>query len=224
MIADYKFASDESSLREFFNGRQCHLYRYLVAGNGVFLQARREDLEVSIPLGDGCDVRGLVDASGEVTLRAPRVPARLVRRCFDRARATCVEAGTPREILFYLRFDPDAAAWELTEPEQVAMHSSVRPVDPSDASCSAALIELHSHHEMRAFWSSTDNRDEQGFKLYAVMGEIFTTPTLRVRVGVYGYFYELLASEVFEMPEGISEVIPEEEEGVDVALEPLNLK
>ncbi len=35
---------------------------------------------------------------------------------------------------------------------------------------------------MRAFWSNTDNRDEQGFRIYGVIGRLDSdTPELRLR-------------------------------------------
>ena len=43
---------------------------------------------------------------------------------------------------------------------------------------------------MRAYFSDTDNRDETGFRIYGVMGEIFSNPQIRMRVGIYGHFYE----------------------------------
>ena len=39
---------------------------------------------------------------------------------------------------------------------------------------------------MRAFFSGTDNRDELGFRFYAVIGRIFTVPEMVLRVGIYG--------------------------------------
>ncbi len=72
------------------------------------------------------------------------------------------------------------------------------------SSYAGALIEVHSHHGMPAFWSGTDDADEQGFRLYAVLGDIFRRPTLRVRVGIYGQFYELPAGTIFGLPAGVN--------------------
>ena len=39
-----------------------------------------------------------------------------------------------------------------------------------------------------AFFSATDDRDEQGFRIYGVAGRLYTPrPELRLRVGVYGH-------------------------------------
>jgi hypothetical protein len=50
---------------------------------------------------------------------------------------------------------------------------------------------------MSAFWSSTDDTDEQGARLYAVIGKLDTTPEIRLRVGVYGYWRLLPVTAVF---------------------------
>ena len=43
-----------------------------------------------------------------------------------------------------------------------------------------AVIDLHSHGRMSAFFSSTDDADEQGFRLYVVIGNVDTDrPTYR---------------------------------------------
>jgi PRTRC genetic system protein A len=176
------------------------LYTYVFAGNGVFIQAHRREL-VARALVSEADVRGLHEIKPSAAFNLPRVSAQLVRAVFNRARGVCVGAGKPREVLFYLIFEADA--WRMVEPEQHASGAGVRPADPSDPDCSRAIIELHSHHEMKAFWSGTDDADETGFKLYAVIGRIFSEPRLRVRAGVYGHFVEMNASDVFEIPEDV---------------------
>jgi PRTRC genetic system protein A len=173
------------------------LYTYVFAGNGVFITASQPGLDALARVGP-CDVRGLPPADAYANFNLPRVPERITRACFNRARSVCVGTARPREVLFYLIFE--AGVWRMVEPEQVADAGGVRPVDPLNEDCARAVIELHSHHEMAAFWSGQDDEDESGFKLYAVIGRIFSAPTLRVRAGVYGHFVEVPARDVFELP------------------------
>lgn len=177
------------------------LYTYVFAGNGVFVTASRSELD-ALALVSETDVRGLPDAEPYVNFNLPPVPLQMTRDLFNRARSVCVGAEKPREVLFYLI--NEAGAWRWVEPDQEAAEHYCRPSDPSNPDCRRAVVELHSHHEMDAFWSGEDDRDETGFKVYAVMGRIFTTPTLRVRAGVYGHFVELRASDVFQLPEGVN--------------------
>ena len=61
------------------------------------------------------------------------------------------------------------------------------------------VAEFHSHGGSRAFFSATDDRDEQGFRIYGVVGRLNDSyPELRLRVGVYGHFAPLEWSQVFD--------------------------
>jgi hypothetical protein len=57
---------------------------------------------------------------------------------------------------------------------------------------------------MRPFFSRTDDRDETGFRIYAVIGDINfhsnVPPSIRVRVGVYGHFWPIPAASIFNLP------------------------
>jgi hypothetical protein len=56
---------------------------------------------------------------------------------------------------------------------------------------------------MGAFFSATDNRDEQGLGLYALAGRLDRLiPEVNMRVGLYGYFAPLKFSEVFDVHAG----------------------
>ena len=63
------------------------------------------------------------------------------------------------------------------------------------------VAEFHSHGTSRAFFSVTDDRDEQGFRIYGVAGRLDTDrPELNLRVGVYGHFAPVQWSQVFDGP------------------------
>ena len=62
--------------------------------------------------------------------------------------------------------------------------------------------EFHSHGGSRAFFSATDDRDEQGFRIYVVVGRLDTPlPELSLRVGVYGHFAPVDWPHVFSGPD-----------------------
>jgi len=82
----------------------------------------------------------------------------------------------------------------VKKPPQRATGVSVIAAGSNDATI---LCDLHSHGNMRAFWSSTDDADEQSARLFAVIGKLDTEPEVRVRVGVYGYWMPLPITAVF---------------------------
>ena len=106
----------------------------------------------------------------------------------------------PNEILFWFNFDRDRQVWNLDAPLQICRPASVFPVDRSDPLGARALIDLHSHALLDPFFSRTDNKDEQGFRIFAVIGRVNQKPLILVRVGVYGNYWNIPADLVFELP------------------------
>ena len=51
---------------------------------------------------------------------------------------------------------------------------------------------------MKAFFSGTDDRDEQGLQLYGVVGKLTERTEVLLRVGAYGYFSILSWYQVFQ--------------------------
>ncbi|GAH75566.1 unnamed protein product [marine sediment metagenome] len=80
------------------------------------------------------------------------------------------------------------------------------------------VLEIHSHGQMAAGFSSTDNMDETGLKLYGVIGSLDAVPVVKLRIGAYGYFKDLRWRDVFdgslvgavEYEKAREEVIPED--------------
>lgn len=60
------------------------------------------------------------------------------------------------------------------------------------------LLDLHSHHSMRAYFSSTDDADDQGLSVSAVIGNIFIRPEIVVRLNIYGLHCPIPAAMVFD--------------------------
>ena len=171
------------------------LYTYIMAGNGVFLYAKRDDLEVLIPV-SSATIAELPPLEPFVNI--PRVPAILMRDILQESKEIL-----PNEILFWFNFDRDRQDWNVDAPRQICRPTSVFPVDRSDPLGLKALIDLHSHALMEPFFSPTDNKDEQGFRIFAVIGKVSAKPEIRVRVGVYGNYWNIPASIIFELPEEI---------------------
>ena len=90
----------------------------------------------------------------------------------------------------------DGRAYRLVVPPQVG--TTTRLAYQPTAGVAA---EFHSHGSSRAFFSATDDRDEQGFRIYGVVGRLDTPlPELSLRVGVYGHFAPVDWPQVFDGP------------------------
>ena len=69
------------------------------------------------------------------------------------------------ERLFAVRWD--GRAYRLVVPPQAGTATSLAYVPPA-----GVVAEFHSHGSSRAFFSATDDRDEQGFRIYGVAGRL----------------------------------------------------
>ena len=159
-------------------------YDYILAGNGLFIRATSPLLQATVQIAES-RVRGLPPLEGKVVLPKGRIP----RYLFDLALSAFFLDRTQE---YYL-----AVTWEdgylLKEPRQDATSCEVNyEILP------AAIMDIHSHGGMKAFFSPTDNSDEQGLRLYMVVGRLDTMiPDLKLRIGVYGYFSPIKFEDVF---------------------------
>lgn len=196
-LVEYHIVTEQSGIPPF----QVYLYDYLFAGNGVFIRSKREGLEVILPVASH-EIRGLAPIDPLVRFSHPPVPAHLVDQMLWCAQGAIGDGGNPVEILFHLQWRDEE--WQLTIPGQRQTATSVIPTDDgAGSSYASALIDVHSHHGMRAFFSTTDNADEKGYRIYAVLGNVFKQPEILVRVGCEGVHWIIPAKTVFELPEGL---------------------
>jgi PRTRC genetic system protein A len=171
-------------------------YQYILAGNGVFIRAETMFFDALLPVAP-CTVRGLAPLRQHFRLKAPRVPARLLDTILADAlrarRPTDDQAGRGLIEVLY-QFHHHGRTVQVKKPPQRATGVSVTAVASSDP---AVFCDLHSHGKMRAFWSRTDDKDEQSARVFAVIGKLDTEPEIRLRVGLFGYWRPLPVTAVF---------------------------
>ncbi len=164
-------------------------YDYVLGSGGVYVQSQGAHLTARAPVAPGA-VRGLAPVAEKLQLTHGPIPASLFElglRWFQDAPDT--------ERFFAVRWD--GRAYRLVVPPQAgtATRLAYRPL-------AGVVAEFHSHGSARSFFSATDDRDEQGFRIYGVVGRLDAPlPELRLRVGVYGHFAPLDWSQVFDGPE-----------------------
>lgn len=174
------------------------LYEFVIAGNGVFVRARRCGLEAMIPVST-CEIRGLQAVKPYVRLETGKVPLICTQTIL-----TEFQSDLPNESLFWVRLEDKK--WKVIKPRQIADEDSVHPVDPFDPAGAVALLDVHSHNTIEPFFSTDDDKDETGFRIFAVFGLLDTQPCVMARVGIYGYCWRLDASDVFALPEGVRDI------------------
>ena len=169
--------------------RQGLAFDYLLAGDGIFLVAENDDLEVRVPIA-GCTVRGLPPVYPACNLKHGRLP----RWIWDAiVWAAHVGYTSDHEVLLAVVFER-GIGYRLTVPPQIAGPERVVYLPPT-----SAVFEIHSHGTHPAVFSSTDDRDELGLRLYGVLGRLDTDrPKVAFRVGAYGHFMSVPWETVFD--------------------------
>lgn len=190
MLVSHQFAFEGQELPP----TKSHMYEYIVAAPGVFIRAHRSWLDVCYLLAPAHGLlHGLAHYSGYFQLDEA-VPFKFTKAIF-------ADAWRHKDIerLYYGVYRP--GGWKFLIPQQHATFGRVTPLDPFNKSGQEALIELHSHGEMPAFFSSADNADETGFKIYTVIGRVGSArPEILTRVGVYGHFWTIRSNWVYQIP------------------------
>ena len=175
------------STKEGFVGEPGSFYNYVLARDGLYIWAENEHFEAAVCIADA-EVRGLSPLREEVRLRHGKIPGYL----YD---TTLIAfSGNPQAEQF-LAITWEDGCYNLRYPSQQGTGGGVKyDVVPG------TILEIHSHGSMRAFFSGTDDRDEQGFHLYGVIGRVDTyLPESLFRVGVYGYFALLGEKDIFDV-------------------------
>ena len=164
-------------------------FDYVLGCGGVYVQSQGAHLTARVPVAS-CEVRGLAPVAEKVQLTHGPIPAQLFElglRWF--------QDDPDTERLFAVRWDGDA--YRLVVPPQAGTATRLAYVPPA-----GVVAEFHSHGGARAFFSATDDRDEQGFRIYGVAGRLDAPlPELSLRVGVYGHFAPVDWSQVFDGPQ-----------------------
>jgi len=161
-------------------------YDYILAAGGVYLSAQNQFLAATVCIAP-CEIRGLAPLKEDIQLLYGKIPLYLLNL------ALSIFAAKP-DIEQYL-----AITWEekytLTTPSQQATAVSVTYETLPDT-----VLEIHSHTgEIPAHFSPIDDRDEQGFGLYAVVAGLRDLcPTVELRLGIHGYFLPIERNEVFQ--------------------------
>ncbi len=161
-----------------------HAYDYVLAANGVFMRAQSPMMQVCIPICNTA-VRGLRPLQPAIHLIHGRLPSAMLQHCITDARQATTEQNHLLETLYHVHLIE--GHYRLVKPPQSATTGNVTTVTVYPQT----LLDLHTHGDSAAFFSATDNRDEQGLRFYGVLGKVRDRePEMRLRLGCYGYFYE----------------------------------
>lgn len=188
-----QFVQYKTALHSTLPPMSASALEYWLSRNGVFIRAQRQGIKACFPIAN-CQIAGLAAIEPYFQMEYPRVPMEITKLML-----LLSEEAEENEILFHLSFQ--TGHWHLEVPAQIGTPTSVTPLISSlDSSYERALIEVHSHANMSSEFSETDNREETGFRIFAVLGKLKSQPSINARIGIYSHFYSIPACWVFELP------------------------
>ena len=174
-------------------GERGTAYTYVLAGNGVFLEAENPLVRTRILLAEA-SVRGLAPLGPYLELKHSLVPGYLM----DLVVSACC-ARPDQEVYAAIAWDGQEYRVVFPVQDGGGGHVSYEVVPNT-------VVGVHSHGGMGAFFSSTDDADDQGFLVSVVLGEVGRlVPMARARLCVYGYFAPAELEEVFSGPVSVLE-------------------
>ncbi len=184
--------------------RDCAAYQYILAAAGVYLRAEGRFFDVLLPIAP-CPIRGLAPLEPHIRFKVPRLSGRLLAAVLLDARGARRPDGGLNEALYHFHYD--GAGVRVVKPVQRATAAGVIGAEGNPSN---VILDLHSHGNMSAFWSGTDDADEQGFRAYGVIGRLNERPEIRLRLGVYGYRFPIPVGLLFDGSTGFLDVAEHE--------------
>lgn len=172
--------------REGLEGEPGLFYDYILAENGLFIRAQNPLIEGAVCISP-VEIRGLSPLEKRIELVHGKIP----RHLYDLSLSVLM-ASSDREQYLAITWENE---YRLRMPAQERNGTSVKY-----ESLPSSIMDIHSHGCMKAWFSGIDNTDEQGLRLYMVVGRLDTLlPEVEIRLGVYGYFVPLCLEEVFDV-------------------------
>lgn len=171
---------------------------WIVAQNGTFKRGAGADLEIVIQTDSApACLPGLAALQPSVrwSNRPQRPLGDLLRHLLDDARHA-VGGGLivrPIERQYFIVWRGGTA--RLIAPQ--AQRGTATRLSYEMPQQEPILCDIHSHHEMPAMFSETDDRDDLGLSVAVVIGRLFTQPELLCRLCVYGHRQIVPAAMVF---------------------------
>jgi len=160
-------------------------YNYILAANGLFIQARNAHLAATVCIAPQV-VRGLAPLEESIRLLHGKIPMYFLNLALS---VLCIKPDIEQYLALTWRDN-----YSLGIPSQSQTAASV-----NYETLSGTVLDIHSHvGGVPPRFSGIDDHDEQGFCLYAVVGDLRSLcPTVELRLGIYGYFIPLIKEEVF---------------------------
>lgn len=177
---------------------------YVMQGDGVYEQRINKLGKFTTRIAK-LDIPGLESNLCEGwELNVPKIPVSLLGTTVSFFRKIYAEHSSEVFLQFY--WDQDKEEYIVHCPKQTVGGASVRyENDEMFSDLNKILVfEIHSHGNMGAFFSGTDDRDEKADRFFGVIGNINKFfPDMKLRLSVGGSKVEVDVEDLFDLDEEI---------------------
>lgn len=175
--------------------------KYIMSNDGKVYEMR------STALGDfiaeATEVKGIEKVEVGFKLNIPKIPFKLLLQAVSFFRDVCDEFANDEAMLQYW-YDTETGEFFAKCLEQTTNKVHVTFVRDEELETNPRYIlvmDIHSHNNMDAFFSGTDDASEQQTRTYGVVGRLDQEiPKILFRYSVEGKFVMVPINELFEMP------------------------
>lgn len=174
-------------------------FDYLLAGNGLFIRAKRKEFSVCLPL---CkvSVKRLAHATSQIIWHKPPIPSRIWQEILENVRE---DSGSLefKEDVYVVYCHEKNVKWQWKNIGKKRNFASTI-ADDSLVEYGEACLEIHTHPPKAIHFSQMDDRDEQGkFRLFGILIDVHEShPKVRFRCGIYDHFVQIPTLYIGEMP------------------------
>lgn len=197
--------------RPYYLMKKDGVYRHTSTGAMLIKELYTSFGKVSVP--------GLQNGSVGVDYILPKIPFKYWLMILDFYKAVYEQDGTEAAVHIYYNEEGknipeemnrykvglvEDGKWNIYCPQQVSSSTLTSFGDDElyewFRKNTISVIETHSHHTMDAFWSGTDNRNQQDAQYYGVYGKITSNDNFLMKYVVNGELTNIPVTEVFEFP------------------------
>lgn len=187
------------------------LFEIVIARNGVFKRARRQEMTAAVEVSNfAVEIPELATGVPCVEL-ARKIPACIFAEILAHARST-TDAANFTENLYAICWNSANGNYFWKEISRHRSFGSTIARD-DDPAYQTAVLEIHTHPPGCREFSASDDSDESGkFRLFGILVDIHSAhPAIRLRVGIYDSFWEILAEAVADVPpECLTDLVEQE--------------
>jgi len=163
-------------------------HRYIVAGNGVFLEVIRAWLHVIVRIGETEIALPFGNVTQTVQFLCGPFPRLLLKDFRQQA-----EAALPNETAALIIWNKTTGEFRLLPTAVNATPDRVNYVIPAFGEDEYRVVDIHSHGKLPAYFSSTDDADDRhDVKIAVVIGTVDTEHvSIAARACILGKYLDL---------------------------------